>query len=277
MKISIITVCFNAKDTIEDTFLSIFAQSYKDFELIVIDGGSVDGTLDIINKHRDKISYFISEPDRGLYDAMNKGIKAASGDFLFFLNANDIFFDSGVLTKVALALTNNPDKKFLFGDVEYISEDKQSSKIVSFRATKTEFSLIYNNICHQGIFYHQSLFEKFGLYSNEYQIYADWDFNIKCLVQNRVSAMYLPIVISKFQMGGACSDAKAIKNCREEKKLLIKKYYPKYIFVFSVIDFLRQNFRKPFNFLIQRKIISKMVALYTMQKKYLLQIETKTS
>jgi len=84
MKISIITVCYNVKDSIEETFLSIFNQTYKNVELIVIDGGSVDGTLDVINKYRDKISHFVSEPDKGIYDAMNKGIDYVTGDFVLF-------------------------------------------------------------------------------------------------------------------------------------------------------------------------------------------------
>ena len=102
MKISIITVVKNAEKTIENTILSVLNQTYKNIELIIIDGVSTDGTLDIINKYKDKISYFISEPDTGVYNAMNKGIKAATGDIFYFLNANDSLYDDKVLCQAPI-------------------------------------------------------------------------------------------------------------------------------------------------------------------------------
>lgn len=204
MKISIITVCLNAKETIEETFLSIFNQTYKNFELIVIDGSSTDGTLDVINKYKDEISYFISQPDNGIYDAMNKGIKVSTGDFIIFLNANDSFYNNQVLEKVAKILTNNPDVKFLFGDVTYILQDNIGTQ-QTYKNMKNVFSIMFDNICHQSIFYHRSLFEQIGLYSEDFKIYSDWDFNIKCLAEKKVKTIYLPIIICKFKLGGTCS------------------------------------------------------------------------
>lgn len=239
MKISIVTVCLNAKDTIEETLLSIFNQTFGNIEVIIIDGTSKDGTLEIIDKYKDKITHFISEPDNGIYDAMNKGIKLTTGDFICFLNAGDIFFDNNIVEKVEKKLTQNPECRFLFGDAEYISD--KASKITTYNNIKNEFSIIFDNICHQSIFYHKNLFEKFGLYAQKFKIYADWDFNINCLVKNKVKAKYLPLTICKFKLGGTCSTLENEKICKKEKQLLVEKYYPKYKCLINLNDFLRSS------------------------------------
>ena len=100
-KISVITVCFNAVETIEETILSVINQTYSNIEYIIIDGASTDGTVDIVNKYRDKIACFVSEPDKGIYDAMNKAVKVAKGDWLFFINSDDVFINNECLQNVA--------------------------------------------------------------------------------------------------------------------------------------------------------------------------------
>lgn len=272
MKISIITVCLNAKDTIENTFLSVFNQTYKNFELIVIDGGSTDSTLEVIDKYKG-ISHFVSEPDSGIYDAMNKGIKLASGDFIFFLNANDVFYNEQVLENVVNAIKKNNDAKILFGDINYISEDKKTSQILRFDKIKDDFSLILGNICHQCIFYHKSLFEEFGLYSNQFKIYQDWDFNIKCLVQNKVQAIYLPLVISNFQLGGLCSNTKNKPLCVKEKKELVKKYYPDFYFLIIANEFLRKKLGILYKILVNITFAKKIAKAYCSKDKFKLNIQ----
>lgn len=272
MKISVITVCLNAKTTIEETFLSIFNQTYKDVELIVIDGASTDGTIEVINKYKDKIAYSLSEPDNGVYEAMNKGINASNGDFIIFLNADDIFYDEHVLEKVAKTLDENPDIDLLFGNAEYISEDKKTSRIQTYEMVKDDFSLIINNICHQSIFYHKKLFEKFDLFSIEYQIFADWDFNLKCLVQNKAFGLYLPIIISKFQLGGICSSSTYKKMCEIEKNKLIKKYYSKLAFLIQAHGFLMRKLKTSYKFLMKVLLIEKLVKSLTSQDKYKLNL-----
>lgn len=273
MKISIITVCFNAKDTIEKTFLSVFNQTYKDVELIVIDAASEDGTLEVINKYKSKISHFVSEPDNGIYDAMNKGLSFANGDFILFLNANDVFYDERVLEKVVRALAQNPTAKLLFGDSEYVSEDKDSSKFIKFDIIKTDFSLLFNNICHQSIFYRKSLFESFGGYSSEYKFFADWAFNIKCLVKNKVEAVYLPVVLSKFQLGGACSSKDLSGQAKEEKFKLVKEFYPIFLPFFLADDLLEDVFKALYRFFRNRLQILKLANMLCIRKKCRLNIE----
>lgn len=273
MKISVITVCFNAKETIEDTFLSVFDQTYPDIELIVIDGGSTDGTLQVVEKHRDKIAYFTSEPDDGIYDAMNKGIKASGGDLLFFLNANDVFKDDKVLEKVTKVLEENADAKILFGNVEYLSESGETSKIQTYEKMIDDFALLSDNICHQCIFYHKSLFEDFGLYSKEFKLYADWDFNIKTLIKARVSAIYLPITVSKFRQGGISSTPETLALCKAEKNMLIDKYRKNYKFLIKVNSFLK-NHVSPLYPLLNGIIVAPVMKIYASRAKFRLNIKT---
>lgn len=273
MKISIVTICFNAKNIIEKTFLSILSQTFKNIEFIVVDGGSTDGTLEVIDKYRENISYFVSEPDDGIYDAMNKGIKAATGEFIIFLNANDVFYNEFVLEKVAKTLVENPEVKILFGDADYISEDQETSQIVSFEKINNIFSLLLNNICHQSIFYHKSLFENYAYYSSVYEIYADWDFNLKCFVQNKISAIYLPIVISKFKLGGICSKPENKEACEKDKKILLYKYFSKYSFLIMIDNFSRKFLNSIYKFFIENPLCQKFIHLYIYQKKYKLNIK----
>lgn len=273
MKISVITVCFNAKDTIEETFISLKKQTCKDFEHIVIDGASTDGTTEIINKYKDNITHFISEPDNGVYDAMNKGIKRAGGDFVFFLNANDILYDENVLKNVAEILDKYPDTKFLFGNVNNISEDKKTSTIQSYNKVKNIFYFINNNICHQSIFYHRSLFDEFGYYSNEFKIYADWEFNIKCLVENKVQAIHLPITISNFQFGGMCTNINNRKLYKMENDLLVKKYFPQFRFLIRTDKFLMKNFKTLYQGFRKSSFFNKITDAFVSQKKFGLNIQ----
>lgn len=274
MKISIITVCFNAKDTIEDTFLSVFNQTYKDIELIVIDGASKDGTLAIIDKYKDKISSFLSEPDKGIYDAMNKGIELATGDFIIFMNANDVFYNELVLENVVKTLIENTEVKFLFGDVDCVSKDMQSSEVQTYEKIKNNFSLLFYNFCHQSIFYHKSLFKEYGLFSLDYKICSDWDFNIKCLVKYKTPALYLEWPIAKFQLGGLSSDSNSAEDFRRERKCIMKNYFPVTIFLLSINNFFKKAFFVPYNTIIRSSGVRKMVNLYTSQKKYRLNIKT---
>jgi glycosyltransferase involved in cell wall biosynthesis len=267
---TIITVCYNSSATIERTILSVLNQTCNFFEYIIIDGKSTDGTLDIIKKYDEifknkGISFtWISEPDKGIYDAMNKGIKLATGDFLFFLNANDVFYNEYVLENVTRVLEENKEIKFLFGNIRIV-KDKKDYYFPTYERITNVFSLIINNICHQSIFYHKSLFELFGYYSKDYKICGDWDFNIKCLVKNKVSAGYFPIVITKFLWGGLCSRKDTEKQIKNEKRMLTKTYYPKSGFIFLAHDFFKDNFRSLYcrgiKYLLIKKVAIKIINL----------------
>lgn len=274
IKISVITVCKNAVGSIEDTIKSVINQSYKNVEHIVIDGASTDGTVNVLDSYKEKLTYILSEPDNGIYDAMNKGINKADGDFLIFLNANDTFYNDNVLENVACFLSLNPEVNLAFGNVNYIDESKVSSEIKVYDDVKNIFYFSKNNICHQSIFYNKKLFEKYGLYSNQYEIYSDWDFNTNCLVKNKEACLYLDLCISNFQLGGKSSDPKCFKLYNEEKNIIVKNYY-KNISLFICIDsFLKKILTKTYK-KFRKSYLYKYISEHIMcQKRFLLNIKS---
>lgn len=153
-KISVITVCYNAADTLEKTIQSVLGQTYPNIEYIIIDGGSTDGTVDIIHKYTDRIAYWVSEPDGGIYDAMNKGIERATGEWINFMNAGDIFCDKFVLTNI-LSNDSVNQYSFLFSDF-YIYGKGMKQKISA--------SYEKGMLLHQSIIYKRELHDRFGKY-----------------------------------------------------------------------------------------------------------------
>lgn len=195
MKFSIITPCYNSGKKIEEAILSLLHQEFTHWEHIIVDGGSNEETLSILHKYSHLL--WISEQDRGIYDAMNKGISMASGQWLLFLGADDLIHDSGVLSKISKAIT--PDLDAIYGDA--ISAHFGGRRGGIFNATR----IVKENICHQTIFYNRRLFDEFGLYSLKYPLYADWDFNMKILLGGNFKLKYIPEIISKYGAEGLSS------------------------------------------------------------------------
>lgn len=234
-KISIVTVCMNEKDTIEDTFLSILNQSYKNIEMVVIDGGSTDGTIDIIKKYQDKIAYFISEPDSGLYNAMNKGIDAAIGDFIYFLNANDAIFDEFTIEKVAECINDNPDARFIFGDTRYLKQNGDFFlDFAEYNNQDKNPLFIKQNIGHQTIFYDKTLFSEIGKYSEKLKICSDMKFNIECLFVHKVKTVYIPTIIANLRWGGISSCPENKNLIERERSAVMKQYFSKTLIWFKL-------------------------------------------
>lgn len=214
--ISIITVVYNGAATLEKTIQTVLAQTYNSFEYIIVDGGSTDGTLAILDTYRPHITKYVSEPDKGVYDAMNKGIGMASGNWLFFLGADDILYDNEVLSSVAgalgvpvslgqaspssgsaSALASPPD--LLYGNV--VSPSYKGIYDGEFTFEK----LLRKNISHQAIFYKRQLFDRIGNYNLHYKAYADWDFNIRCFADKGIRTAYMDRVVAEFGEGGISS------------------------------------------------------------------------
>jgi len=198
-KISVITVVFNAAKTLKTTIDSVLAQTNKNHELIIVDGGSTDGTLEILKNTRAENLFWISEPDKGIYDAMNKGIKKATGEWILFLGADDTFYDPYVLENV-FSKSNYESIDFIYGNVK--SEAYKGLYDGEFNYEK----LLKKNISHQSIFYRKNIFEKMGTYNLKYKTHADWDFNLRCFENKELQVKYVDIVIAEFGKGGLSSN-----------------------------------------------------------------------
>lgn len=195
---SVIIVVFNAVKYIEEAILSVTSQKYKKVELIIIDGGSTDGTVDIIKKYDKDIGFWSSEPDKGIYDAMNKGVLIAKGDYLYFLGADDRLLNA--LDDVASVIDLTDDGKcFFYGDV-ILNGDVSKKLGGEFNKIK----ILFKNIPHQAIFYPREFFiEK--KYNCKYKILADYALNLEAFSLNRNHWKYMNLVVASYSTNGASS------------------------------------------------------------------------
>lgn len=204
MKISIITVCYNSAATLEKTILSVAGQSYKNIEYIIVDGNSKDNTLSIIKKHEDKIAKWISEPDKGLYDAMNKGVALATGDFIGILNSDDTFYSDTVIAEVvAFHQKNKLDASV--GNIVQHKEDGKIIRLYSAQYWKPEKLKIGFMPPHPSIFFKKELFEKHGVYDLGFKIGADYELITRFFLKNKISWQYSGITTTAMLIGGLSS------------------------------------------------------------------------
>ena len=199
MKLSIITVCFNNKEGLIDTIQSIKKQSYRDFEFIIIDGGSTDGTLEIITQYKSLFSYWVSEKDNGIYHAMNKGIIQAKGDYCLFLNSGDYLVDENVLSNVFSVCY---DEDILYGNIIKVKGKRKRVITYSEHLTFSDFYRKEPVIHHQAAFINRELFSEFGFYRQDTHIIADWIFFFDSILKGNVSTKYINEIISIFDATG---------------------------------------------------------------------------
>lgn len=220
LKFSVITICLNAESFIEATIRSVLDQTHKDIEYIIVDGGSTDKTLHILEKYRNSIAELISEPDDGIYDAMNKGIQRAKGNILCFMNAGDLFSSERIFEIVNNLFENidsTPD--IVYGDV-ILSSKGEYTKVSSFRSSNIEF-VWYGPICHQSIFARRELFSK-G-FSLNFRVCADFDWFLHAIIRENKKIMYIPEPLSIYQLGGF--SAKNIYFYEKESSYITLKYF----------------------------------------------------
>lgn len=221
LKVSIITVCLNAEKTIERTIQSVTNQTYSNIEYIIIDGKSTDKTLEIINRYKDKISTIFSEKDHGIYDAMNKGIKLACGDVIYFLNAGDYLHDFSIVEKIVSVFTEDNSLDMVYGDVMCYDECGQKEYYKSSYISD-RYTLFTRGIWHQSIFARKSVFNKFGNFNLKYSIFADHDWILRVLLRHHIKSYYYNTPISFYLLGGMSQDC----NIRYANELeeIVKKY-----------------------------------------------------
>jgi glycosyltransferase involved in cell wall biosynthesis len=221
--ITIITVVYNGQSFLPITINSVTSQTYKNIEYVIIDGGSKDKTLDIIQQNENKIDYWLSEPDKGIYDAMNKGINLSTGQWLLFLNAGDTFASDQVLTKVSEFISMNK-ANMVFGDVNIVTKDGNSN--VRILKNTTPF-LLRNMICHQCIFYSKRLLENIGGFNTQYKFIADFEHLMKARYQNG-NIKKIDLVIANYDLEGVSAKPENIKKIWRERMTIFKeaKYMP---------------------------------------------------
>jgi len=216
MKISIITVCWNSAGTIEKTIRSLQEQDYNDIEYIVVDGNSTDETLNIIKKYPQVVSKWISEPDKGLYDAMNKGIKMATGDYVGIVNADDTFADQNVISKIAFFLTSNKVDAHI-GDIVQHRQDGKIIRRYSAANWKPNDLKIGFMPAHPAIFFKRELFNKLGYYALDFKIGADYELITRFFLKNNISWAYSNIITHRMLIGGVSSSGwESYKKVSEE-------------------------------------------------------------
>lgn len=204
MKISIITVSYNSENFIESCINSIISQSYKDIEYIIIDGSSKDNTLNIIKKYSRYVSTVISEPDKGMYDAMNKGIMIAKGEIIGFLHSDDMYKNADVLSKVVNVFKNNPSIEACYADLIYVKKTNTSKVVRYWKSSKFIIGSFSKGWCppHPTFFVRRSVYERYGNFNLKYPIVSDTELMMRLLEVHKIQTQYLNEIWIKMRLGG---------------------------------------------------------------------------
>ncbi|MFY0650400.1 MAG: glycosyltransferase [Cyclobacteriaceae bacterium] len=203
MIVSVITVCKDSGKTIDDTIKSVKSQTHKEIEHIFCDGGSQDNTVDIIQSHYGEDSILLNGPDKGIYDAINKGIKHCTGEIVAILNSDDFYASDQVIENVVNAFENGTEAAY--GDLVYIKPEN-TSKIVRYWKTGTIDQKKFQRgwtIPHPALFIRKSVYDKYGLYNDSYKIAGDYDLILRLFYTHKISSNYIPKILVKMRTGGA--------------------------------------------------------------------------
>jgi glycosyltransferase involved in cell wall biosynthesis len=224
VKLSIITVNLNNASGLSQTIDSIIRQDYNNFELIIIDGGSTDGSLNVIQRNEKNIALFRSEKDYGIYNGMNKGIKEASGEYCLFLNSGDIFSSPTILSQIF--------SLYLKEDIVYCDSYRFSkAQNKAFRITEPDELSLYHfyksSICHQATFIKRDLFNNLGFYNENNKIASDWEFNIKAIIFHDCSIRHIEIPVVYFDDSGISNSN--VRLSEVERELILQNLVPKRI------------------------------------------------
>jgi len=249
LKISIITVCYNSAETIRDTIQSALEQDYSNIEYIIVDGASNDGTLSIIQEYTNQISKVISEPDKGIYDAMNKGIQLATGDVIGILNSDDFFDYPSVVSDIANQFKLNTKVDLIFGDLVFV-QPSDLHKIVrfynsdKFRAWKLRFGWMPP---HTASFIKRTVYEQVGLFNLKYKIAADYEFFVRMLLVYKLPYSRFNKVLIRMRIGGLSTSGirnslllnnEIVKACRDNG-IYTNLFFVLFKIPFKIIEFFK--------------------------------------
>ena len=214
-KVTVVTVCYNAAATIEKTIQSVVAQAYDNKEFVIIDGGSSDETVDIIRKYEGNIDFFISEKDRGIPDALNKGIRYATGEWLYFLSSDDIFYNDHVIKDI---FSQPVTADMIYGSVILKSQNVKYDGEFDLQKVLTK------NICHQAQFYHRELFEKVGVYDERYRFLSDYDHTLRIFAASGLKIQYVDKIIAIFNDTGRTSYIVDNAFWQDRKRIFLERF-----------------------------------------------------
>ncbi|MFJ8102451.1 glycosyltransferase family 2 protein [Lysinibacillus sp. NPDC096212] len=224
-KISIITACYNAKNTIEQTIQSVLGQTYENIEYIIVDGASTDGTMEIVEKYRDKVDVVVSESDKGVYDAFNKGVNIASGEYVMFLNADDYLLGNGVIKQLAVFINKKKDAVCVYGDIYMINE---STGYKTKHGQNINLNRLKEGIMppHPATLLLREVILALGGFDLQYRIAADFDLMAKALQKYENRMYHVPIVVTMFRLGGLSSNDSTRSIVLNETKSILNKHFP---------------------------------------------------
>ena len=245
-KVSIITINYNNAAGLEKTIESVVSQSFKDYEYLIIDGGSTDGSREIIQRYAEKITYWVSERDKGVYNAMNKAIVLAKGEYCYFLNSGDHLWRPDSLGNIFL---QGPTEDIIYGNMI-----QGGANTIEHGLPKlTFYDFFIGSIYHQSAFIKRELFEKIGLYNEEYKVVSDWEFFLKAIFIHNCSTKYVNADLALYEIGGlSFQDLDA--NLRDRKRIL-NELFPRFTEDYADYDkFKRSNYTGIYHFIENSKI-----------------------
>lgn len=250
--LSIVTINYNNKAGLQKTIQSVVDQTYNQFEYIVIDGGSNDGSNEIINQHKKSIYYAVSEKDNGIYNAMNKGILAAHGKYILFLNSGDVLYAGTTLADCIAALSLNYD--FVYGNTFFDKHGKIS--FVNY-PDKLSFSFfLTDSLCHQSTFIKRTLFEN-ALYNETAKIVSDWEFFVIKICKENKTSFHINETVSVFDVSGASSEQLAYNN--SERALVLEKHFPAFVEDYNYVKSLKLRRIKQLVFISKKPVAWKFL------------------
>ncbi|WP_289040661.1 glycosyltransferase family 2 protein [uncultured Zobellia sp.] len=246
MKISVITVCFNSIATLETTILSVKNQTYEDIEYIVVDGNSTDGSVEMIKKYDKVISKWSSEPDKGLYDAMNKGVLMATGEVIALINSDDLFCDNRALEKVMQLFSERPNLKSVYADLYYVAQNNTDKIVRKWKSGQQQSFQSGWHPAHPTFYAKKELYMQYGMFNLNFKLAADFELMLRFLEKHQISTYYLQEYLVKMRLGGATNQS--LKNILEGNKECLRAFKTNRLKVNSLMYPLRRTIPKLLQF-----------------------------
>ena len=248
MKVSIITISLNSEKTIEKTINSVISQDHKNIEYIIIDGGSKDNTLEIVNKYKSSITKIISEKDKGIYDGINKGIQIATGDIISLIHSNDIFVDTNVISKIANIFKNNTDFDIILANLAFKKnlDEERITRYYSAKNFKPWMLRIGFSPPHSSAFFKSEVFKQVGLYQTNFKIAGDFEYFVRCFLKYKLKFNYLDECLVYMSTGGTSGknmlsyliSSKEINQSLKSNKIYSNIFFTLLRFPIKLIQFI---------------------------------------